>query len=63
MTNLSTQAAHIEQMVVDSDLTAEHVGGGNKELKKATQRPSAARFTFFAAGGLCTFFIIWDLIF
>ena len=62
VSNLSTQAAHIEQLVADSDLTTENVGGGNKELQKATQRPSTARYTFFAAGGLCTFLIIWDLL-
>ncbi|PKS05884.1 hypothetical protein jhhlp_007715 [Lomentospora prolificans] len=60
--NLAVQSAHIEQLVADSDNMVENVGGGNKELKKATQRPSAARYTFFAASGLCMFLIVWDLV-
>lgn len=60
--NLATQSAHIEQLVSDSLSTTDNVGGGNKELKKATQRASAARYTFFAASGLCAFLVIWDLI-
>ena len=61
--NLATQSAHIEQLVADSFSTTENVGGGNKELKKATQRPSPARYTFFAASGLCAALVIWDLVF
>ncbi|TQW09892.1 hypothetical protein V2A60_007609 [Cordyceps javanica] len=60
--NLAIQSAHIEQLVTDSLSTAENVGGGNKELQKAAQRPSAARYTFFAASGLCAFLVLWDLI-
>ncbi|KAH6895599.1 hypothetical protein B0T10DRAFT_221812 [Thelonectria olida] len=60
--NLATQSAHIEQLVTDSLSTTDNVGGGNKELKKATQRPSTARYTFFAASGLCAFLVIWDLV-
>ncbi|KAJ3944541.1 uncharacterized protein N0V96_006076 [Colletotrichum fioriniae] len=60
--NLATQSAHIEQLVADSENITADVGGGNKQLKKATQRPSAARYTFFASAGLCTFLILWDLI-
>ncbi|KAL4729501.1 hypothetical protein ACLX1H_003921 [Fusarium chlamydosporum] len=55
--NLATQSAHIEQLVSDSFSTTENVGGGNKELKKATQRASPAKYTFFAAGGLCAFLV------
>ncbi|OHF02262.1 SNARE-complex protein Syntaxin-18 [Colletotrichum orchidophilum] len=62
VSNLATQSAHIEQLVADSDNITADVGGGNKQLKKATQRPSAARYTFFASAGLCTFLILWDLI-
>ncbi|RFN43373.1 hypothetical protein FIE12Z_12403 [Fusarium flagelliforme] len=61
--NLATQSAHIEQLVSDSFSTTENIGGGNKELKKATQRASPAKYTFFAAGGLCAFLVVWDLIF
>ncbi|PHH87451.1 hypothetical protein CDD83_8861 [Cordyceps sp. RAO-2017] len=60
--NLATQSAHIEQLVTDSFSTTENVGGGNKQLQKAAQRPSAARYTFFAASGLCAFLVVWDLL-
>lgn len=60
--NLTAQSEAIESLVADSMVNADNVGGGNKELKKATQRPSTARYTFFAASGLCAFLIIWDLI-
>lgn len=60
--NLATQSAHIEQLVTESENTTENVGSGNKQLKDATKRPSAARYTFFASAGLCAFLIIWDLI-
>ncbi|KAF4966234.1 hypothetical protein FZEAL_10674 [Fusarium zealandicum] len=60
--NLATQSAHIEQLVADSFSTTENVGGGNKELKKATQRSSHAKYTFFVASGVCAFLIIWDLV-
>lgn len=59
--NLAMQSAHIDQLVVDADMAAENVGGGNKQLKKAAQRASPARYTFFAATGLCLFLIGWDL--
>lgn len=62
VSNLATQSAHIEQLVADSDLTTENVGGGNKELKKATERRSTAQYTFYASCGLCAFVIVWDLI-
>ncbi|KAJ9423801.1 hypothetical protein QL093DRAFT_2276266 [Fusarium oxysporum] len=61
--NLATQSAHIDQLVADSFATTENVGGGNKELKKATQRASPAKYTFFAASGLCAFLVLWDLVF
>lgn len=61
--NLTVQSAHIDQLVADSEHTEENVGGGNKQLKKATQRKfSQARMTFYAASTLCTFLILWDLI-
>ncbi|KAL7796634.1 hypothetical protein V8C37DRAFT_372446 [Trichoderma ceciliae] len=60
--NLSAQSENIELLVSDSTSMADNVGGGNKQLKKATQRPSTARYTFFAASGLCAFLILWDLI-
>lgn len=60
--NLATQSAGIEQLVQDSLNTEENVGGGNKQLKEATQRASTAKYTFFAASGLCAFLVIWDLL-
>ncbi|RYP53321.1 hypothetical protein DL768_001678 [Monosporascus sp. mg162] len=46
--NLATQSAHIDSLVADSMHTTENIGGGNKQLKKATQKPSPAKYTFFA---------------
>jgi syntaxin 18 len=60
--HLVTQTEHIDQLVADSFSTTENVEGGNKQLKKATQRPSTARLTFYAASGLCAFLVLWDLI-
>jgi t-SNARE complex subunit (syntaxin) len=60
--NIETQAEHINQLVEDALSTVENVGSGNKELKKATQRASPARYTFFAATGLCVFLVAWDLL-
>lgn len=60
--NLATQSAHIDQLVAESFETTEGVGKGNKELKKSMNRASPARYTFFAATGLCAFLVVWDLI-
>ncbi|KAL0472619.1 snare-complex protein syntaxin-18 N-terminus domain-containing protein [Neurospora intermedia] len=60
--NLTTQSAHIDQLVAESFETTEGVDRGNKELKKSTNRASPARYTFFAATGLCAFLVLWDLI-
>lgn len=63
VSNLTIQSANIEQLVADSENTVENVGGGNKQLKKATQRKfSQAKMTFYAASALCTFLVVWDLI-
>lgn len=58
--NLETQSAHIDQLVQDSYLTTEQVGSGNKELKKASERPSTARMVFWATCSLCTVLTLWD---
>ncbi|KAK4121616.1 hypothetical protein N657DRAFT_647796 [Parathielavia appendiculata] len=63
VSNLATQSAHIDQLVADSFETTEGVGKGNKELKKSAAKASPARYTFFAAVGVSTFLILWDLIF
>ncbi|KAL2267848.1 hypothetical protein VTJ83DRAFT_5125 [Remersonia thermophila] len=62
VSNLATQSAHIDQLVADSFETTEGIGKGNKELKKSTSKASPARLTFFAAAGLCTVLVLWDLI-
>ena len=58
--NLETQSAHIDQLVQDSYLTTEQVGSGNKELKKASERPSTARVVFWATCCLCAVLTMWD---
>ncbi|EGS21295.1 uncharacterized protein CTHT_0031490 [Thermochaetoides thermophila DSM 1495] len=62
VSNLATQSAHIDQLVADSFEATEGIDKGNKELKKSAGRASPARYTFFAAAGLCTVLILWDLI-
>ncbi|OTB01116.1 hypothetical protein M426DRAFT_323765 [Hypoxylon sp. CI-4A] len=59
---LTTQSAGIEQLVTDSEKTTENIGGGNRQLKQATQKGSPAKYTFFATCGLCAFLIVWDLV-
>ncbi|PSS10802.1 hypothetical protein M430DRAFT_44936 [Amorphotheca resinae ATCC 22711] len=59
--NLATQSAHIDQLVADSVTTAENVGGGNKQLKKAAERKSTAKYVFYASCGLSLFLVVWDL--
>lgn len=61
--NLSVQQESIGQLVTDSFNTIENVGGGNKELKRATERKSTARMVFWATCGLCGFLVVWDLVF
>jgi syntaxin 18 len=60
--NLATQSAHIDQLVADADCTAENVGGGNKQLKKAAERKSTAKYVFYASCGLSLFLVVWDLV-
>lgn len=59
--NLSIQAAHIDQLAEDSHLTTENVGSGNKELKKATERKSTARMVFYGTSMFCLTLVLWDL--
>ncbi|KAH6676272.1 snare-complex protein syntaxin-18 N-terminus-domain-containing protein [Halenospora varia] len=60
--NLAIQSAHIDQLVADSFLTTENVGGGNKQLKQATERKSTAKYVFYASCGLSLFLVVWDLV-
>ncbi|OAL03371.1 hypothetical protein IQ06DRAFT_243200 [Phaeosphaeriaceae sp. SRC1lsM3a] len=59
--NLSVQSAHIDQLVQDSFSTTENVGGGNKELKRATERRSTAQAVFWSTCIFCTTLVLWDL--
>ncbi|PNS14642.1 hypothetical protein CAC42_1664 [Sphaceloma murrayae] len=63
MTNLESQNAHIDQLVQDSFFTEENVGRGNKELKKASERPSTARLLYHGTWMFCAFLVTWDLVF
>ena len=60
--NLATQSAHIDQLVADSHFTVENVGGGNKQLKRATERKSTAQYVFYASCGLSLFLVVYDLL-
>jgi syntaxin 18 len=60
--NLAIQSEHIDQLVADSFLTTENIGGGNKQLKKATERKSTAKYVFYASCGLSLFLVVWDLV-
>jgi hypothetical protein len=42
--------------------TAENVGGGNKELKKAAERKSTARMLFYGTTAFCLTLVVWDLL-
>lgn len=60
--NLAQQSEHIDQLVQDSYSTTENVGGGNKELKRASERRSTAKLIFWSTVGFCSTLVIWDLI-
>ncbi|KAJ9669761.1 hypothetical protein H2201_000146 [Coniosporium apollinis] len=60
--NLDTQAAQIDQLVQDSFSTAENVGSGNKELKRASERKSTARMVFYGTCAFCFTLVVWDLL-
>lgn len=63
VTNLQLQAEHIDQLVQDSYLTQENLGKGNKELKRASERRSTAQTMFYVTCALCSFLVVWDLVF
>lgn len=60
--NLTTQTEHISQLQADSEFTVEHVGGANRELKRATERGSTAKWVFYASCGLSAALVLWDLV-
>ena len=61
--NLDIQSAHISQLVSDSASTADNVVGGNRELKRASERRSTARWVFWASCALSAVLVGWDLVF
>jgi t-SNARE complex subunit (syntaxin) len=63
VSHLSTQGEFISQLVTDASTTAENVGKGNKELKRANERKSTAQMVFWCTAGLCAWLVIWDAIF
>ncbi|KAL2856659.1 snare protein [Aspergillus pseudoustus] len=63
VTHLSTQEEYVGQLVYDAEHTETNIGRGNKELKRATERRSVAQAVFWGTVGLCTWLVVWDLIF
>ncbi|EED18538.1 SNARE protein (Ufe1), putative [Talaromyces stipitatus ATCC 10500] len=63
VSHLSTQEEYITQLVTDASTTAENVGKGNKELKRASERRSTAQMVFWCTAGLCVWLVVWDAIF
>ncbi|WPG99432.1 Hypothetical protein R9X50_00224600 [Acrodontium crateriforme] len=61
--NIQMQSENIEQLVQDSYSTTENLGKGNKELKRASERRSAAQALFYSTAAFCSFLIVWDLVF
>ncbi|KAF7869906.1 hypothetical protein EAF04_004690 [Stromatinia cepivora] len=62
LNSVASQAEQIEILAEQSHQTTENVGGGNKELKRATQRKSTAKYVFYASCGLSAFLVLWDLV-
>ncbi|KAB8298035.1 hypothetical protein EYC80_001807 [Monilinia laxa] len=60
--NVASQAEQIEILAEQSHQTTENVGGGNKELKRASERKSTAKYVFYASCGLSAFLVLWDLV-
>ena len=63
VSHLATQEEYISQLVSDVDATHTNVGQGNRELKRATERRSTAQAVFWGTVGLCTWLVVWDLVF
>ncbi|KAF2803204.1 snare protein syntaxin-like protein 18/UFE1 [Mytilinidion resinicola] len=60
--NLAIQSEHIDMLIDNTYQTAENVGGGNKELKKAAERKSTARMLFYGTSAFCLTLVVWDLL-
>lgn len=63
VSHLATQEEYIGQLVTDAGTTQTNVGEGNKELKRATEQRSTAQAVFWGTVGICTWLVVWDLIF
>ncbi|KAI9037977.1 putative SNARE protein (Ufe1) [Aspergillus affinis] len=63
VSHLSTQEDFISQLATDVTTTQTNIGQGNKELKRATEQRSLAQAVFWGSVGLCTWLVIWDLVF
>ncbi|KAF9886697.1 hypothetical protein FE257_011211 [Aspergillus nanangensis] len=61
--HLATQEEYVGQLVADADSTQTNIKQGNQELKRATERRSTAQAVFWGTVGLCTWLVVWDLIF
>lgn len=60
--NLEIQSERIDQLGEDSVRTGENVSGGNKQLKKASERWRPAKWMFWMSCGLSGFLVVWDLL-
>ncbi|KAL4947185.1 snare-complex protein syntaxin-18 N-terminus-domain-containing protein [Aspergillus filifer] len=63
VSHLSTQDEYISMMVSDASNTESNIGRGNKELRRASERRSIAQMVFWGTVGLCTYLVVWDLVF
>ncbi|RJE21492.1 snare protein, partial [Aspergillus sclerotialis] len=63
VSHLATQEEYIGQLVTDAGTTQTNIGEGNKELKRATEQRSTAQAVFWGTVGICTWLVVWDLIF
>ena len=51
------------QLVTDAENTQTNIGHGNRELKRANEQRSTAQAVFWGTVGLCTWLVVWDLVF
>ncbi|KAI5305579.1 eukaryotic translation initiation factor 3 subunit A [Ascosphaera pollenicola] len=63
VSHLTTQDEMITQLVADAGNTQTNVTKGNRELKRASERKSVARWVFYGTAGLCASLVVWDAIF
>ncbi|KAI9829374.1 MAG: hypothetical protein M1826_005694 [Phylliscum demangeonii] len=60
--NLAVQTAHIDQLVADTFTTSENIGGGNKQLRRATERTRTAKYVFYASCLFSLVLVSYDLL-